>query len=77
MVIDLGQQIDVQPDGWLILTKGWRIEPNPQSEEIYLEIFDSGADINYLIVNTICIPEPATVMLLALGVITWIRRRQV
>ena len=53
--------------GWEIFTIGWYIEPNPAEETIYLSILDSGADIDYIIIDTICIPEPATIFLLGLG----------
>lgn len=61
----LGQNIE--GIGWKTLTIGWRIEPNPDEETIYLEFHDSGADIDYIIVDTICIPEPMTLSLLGLG----------
>jgi hypothetical protein len=62
-------------DGWYVLTAHWRIYPNPASETIFIKIHDSGADIDYITVVTECIPEPATVGLLSLGVLGLIRRK--
>lgn len=64
----LGSTVDELQDGWKTLTIGWRIEPNPVEETVYLAFEDSGADLDYVIVDTICIPEPATLLLLLTGV---------
>ncbi len=60
---------------WHKLEVCWRIYPNPAFEQIYIELHDSGADIDYITVTTECIPEPATVGLLTLGVLGLIRRK--
>ncbi|MCE5341674.1 MAG: PEP-CTERM sorting domain-containing protein [Planctomycetaceae bacterium] len=62
-------------DGWYVLNAHWRIYPNPASETIFIKIHDSGADIDYITVSTECIPEPATVGLLTLGVLGLVRRK--
>jgi hypothetical protein len=54
-------------DGWKKLLIGWTIEPNPIEETIFMSFLDSGADIDKIIVKSICIPEPATMCLLGLG----------
>ena len=67
-VIPIGvPQITLLPDGWKILDIGWRIEPNPDHEIILLDFINSGSSIDYVTVDTICIPEPATLCLLGLG----------
>ena len=67
-VVQIGDPI-IEPTGagWQKLTIGWRIYPNPDKEEIYLSFHNSGADIDYVYVDTICIPEPTTLALLSLG----------
>lgn len=75
-VISLGQEITVGPDGWRVLNIGWRVEPNPEREEVYLLFLDSGASLNYVIVETICIPEPATIGLVIIGGLMLLRRRK-
>lgn len=59
--------IEAADEGWQKLKIGWRIEPNPDVEEIYLAFSNSGAAIDYIFVDTICVPEPATLMLLGIG----------
>lgn len=43
------------------------IEPNTEIEVIHFLRKDSGADVDYIIVDTICAPEPTTPAILALG----------
>ena len=74
-VSDLGSNITTEPDGWKVLTIGWRIEPNPEWEEILLQFQDSGADVDYVIVDTICIPEPATLLVVFVGGVLAVLRR--
>lgn len=62
---------------WKILTVGFEIIPNPSQETLYLEFYNSGADVDYVVVDTICIPEPATMLLLGLGgFAVWRRKKQ-
>ncbi len=68
---------DTSPIGssqWSRFTVGWRIYPNPSKERICLAT-GPGTLIDRAAVDTICVPEPATVCLLALGVLTIMRRR--
>ncbi len=71
----LGQNVEFLPDGWKVLNIGWQIVPNPASETIYMMFEDSGADIDYVTVDTICIPEPLSIFLLGLGALALRRRR--
>ena len=73
-VTNLGQSIVDLPDGWKTLSIGWRIEPNPNFESIYLKFIDSGAALDDVFVHTDCIPEPATICLLGLGALA-LRRK--
>lgn len=61
---------------WHRLDAYWRIYPNPDEETIFISIVDSGADIDYIEVKTQCIPEPATVGLLSLGVLGLMIRKK-
>lgn len=66
-VEDLGFVFTETGDGWRKLVFGLRIYPNPASETIRFTLLNTGADIDYIIVDTICIPEPMTLVLLGLG----------
>jgi hypothetical protein len=66
-VEDLGFSFTPTDDGWRKLVFGFRIYPNPALETISFTLLNSGADIDYIIVDTICTPEPATLALLVLG----------
>lgn len=75
-IAEIGRTIEALPDGWKKLTIGWHVYPNPDYEEIYLAFADSGADVDYVKVWTICFPEPLTVFLLGIGGIVCTRLRR-
>ena len=53
------------------------IEPNPSYEEIYIQPRDCDLYIDELVIDTICVPEPATIMLLGLAGLGIVRKRRV
>jgi hypothetical protein len=57
---------------------GVRIWPNPGVEKIQFMILGTTAPavLDYIHVDTICIPEPATVGILSLGALSLIRRKK-
>jgi hypothetical protein len=76
-VDDLGYTATSNGDGWLTIVFGVRIYPNPSSEKIRFTLWDSGAAVDTIIVNTACIPEPATMLLLGLGgIVSLIARKK-
>lgn len=54
---------------------GIKIWPNPETEKISM-YFGPGTVLDYIHVDTICIPEPATIALLGLGALSLIRRKR-
>lgn len=62
--------------GWKKLTARYIIEPNPDREIVCYSFSGALAAIDYVIVNTICVPEPMTVSLLGLGGLILARRRR-
>ena len=59
--------------GWMATTYEWRIYPNPVWEKFTI----SGTiDVDQLVVDTWCIPEPGTIVLLAIGALGLIRKRR-
>jgi len=67
-----GQTVTVEqvPTGgsWLLDQSVWRMYPNPQREDIFI-ISDAtwGSVVDQIVVDTICVPEPATLATLVLG----------
>ncbi len=45
---------------WLLDQSMWRIEPNPENEQIVLTSHPSMSVIDQIVVDTICVPEPPT-----------------
>jgi len=62
--------------GWKKLTARYIIEPNPDREIVCYSFSGALAAIDYVIVKTICVPEPMTVSLLGLGGLILARRRR-
>jgi hypothetical protein len=73
-------------DGWVRRTWWIELEPNPEWEEVQMEAFvgpqgDGIILFDYVHIATECVPEPATVLLLATGVLggvmsVWASRRK-
>lgn len=52
------------------------ISPNPTSEEIDILSIECAMYVDQIIVDTICLPEPATVSLLGFGLVALLKRRK-
>jgi len=59
---------------WYTYNYGLTIEPNPTSETITITVPECTV-IDQIVVDTICIPEPASLGLLVLGSLALLRRR--
>ena len=75
-VIPLGETITELENHWKRLEIGWRLVPNPYSEIVCLGLSGTGGSIDYVIANTICIPEPATFTLFGLGAVALLNWRK-
>ena len=65
-------------DGWDTLIAGWRIYPNPDSEFICISLIGTGGYVDFVGVDTICIPAPGAILLgsIGVGLVGWLRRRR-
>jgi hypothetical protein len=75
-VTSLGQTITNIGNSWKELVIGWRLEPNPESEIICMGFSGTGSSIDSVVVETICIPEPATLAMLGLGALALLAGRR-
>jgi len=53
---------------WWTAIYGWRIYPNPLEENIIITAGGTGGYVDYVAVDTICIPAPGAVLLGSIGV---------
>ncbi len=67
--------VEVLPleNGWMESTYAWEIRPNPEFESFTVL---GSINVDEMIIDTWCIPEPTTVSLLALGSMVLFRRRR-
>ena len=64
---------------WTVVKDYYHIEPNPTSEYICYalgDFFGGEQQLDYISINTVCVPEPITVCLLGLGGLVISRRRK-
>ncbi|MFA5239876.1 MAG: PEP-CTERM sorting domain-containing protein [Phycisphaerae bacterium] len=57
---------------WRLSTYAWQLDCNPPQEQI---ILGGTINVDELIIDTWCIPEPATICLLGLGALSLLRRK--
>lgn len=67
--------VEDEGNGWKTVTKVFRFEPNPREELVVIglkgtqEVTGQPVDavLDWICVETVCVPEPATLVLLAMG----------
>ena len=67
---------DHNGSGWLTEAFDFTIAPNPAWEVFYVDFAIDNIYLDQVVVDTICVPEPATICLLGLGRLALRKRKQ-
>ena len=65
-------------NNWWKAVYVWHIEPNPDAEIIFISASGTGGCIDYIKVDTMCIPAPGAILLggIGIGLVGWLRKRR-
>jgi len=75
IVMTLEDNIAIGGD-WYQATWSATLSPNPNVEELWIRPLDCTIYVDELVIDTICIPEPATICLFGLGALALLRKRR-
>jgi hypothetical protein len=62
----ISESTSLLADGWKQTVWDWKVFPNPPDESF---VINGSARIDQLVIDTACVPEPSTLVLLAAGVL--------
>ncbi len=63
-------------DGWVTKAYDFTLEPNPEWEDIGLKFNNYPEYVDQVVIDTWCVPEPATLGLMLVGSLALLRRRK-
>ena len=64
------------PDGWVTKAYDFILRPNPYWEDIGLQFDNHPVFVDQVVIDTWCVPEPATLGLLLIGGLAVLRRKR-